>query len=132
MLVCSKVVASNVMGMIVITSATVPESFIRYYPKLASVWNFQLSLEFSKDNKTDMWQDKENAFHYETCVSERFSFFPLCLPGASLVSVEDSAEASFLTYIIEPLEEKTSTFWTGLYRNVDGNFFAFDFVLFDE
>lgn len=61
-----------------------------------------------------------------------FLVFSLCLPGASLVSVEDSAEASFLAYTIELLEEKTSTFWTGMYRNVDGNFFAFDFFLFDE
>lgn len=55
------------------------------------------------------------------------SLFCLDIAGASLVSVEDSAEASFLTYIIEPLEGKTSTFWTGMYRNVDGNFFNFDF-----
>lgn len=58
--------------------------------------------------------------------------FSLDLAGASLVSVEDSAEASFLTYIIEPLEGKTSTFWTGMYRNVDGNFFNYDFFLMNN
>lgn len=41
------------------------------------------------------------------------------------MSVEDSAEANFLTYNLEPLEGKTSTFWTGMYRNVDGTFFTF-------
>uniref|UniRef100_A0A8B9EC39 Macrophage mannose receptor 1 n=1 Tax=Anser cygnoides TaxID=8845 RepID=A0A8B9EC39_ANSCY len=46
--------------------------------------------------------------------------------GSSLVSVEDSAEASFLTYTIEPLEGKTSTFWTGMYRNVDGEWLWLD------
>ncbi|NXS54327.1 MRC1 protein, partial [Brachypteracias leptosomus] len=46
--------------------------------------------------------------------------------GASLVSVEDSAEANFLAYIIEPLEGKTSTFWTGMYRNVDGEWLWLD------
>lgn len=64
--------------------------------------------------------------------SRRDFFFSLCLPGASLVSVEDSAEANFLAYTIEPLEGKTSTFWTGMYRNVDGNFFTFDVFLFGE
>lgn len=58
--------------------------------------------------------------------------FSLCLPGASLVSVEDSAEANFLTYTTEPLEGKTSTFWTGMYRNVDGNLFTFDIILLDR
>lgn len=47
-----------------------------------------------------------------------------CFVGASLVSVEDLAEANFLAHNIEPLEEKSSTFWTGMYRNVDGNFFS--------
>ncbi|XP_009079448.1 PREDICTED: macrophage mannose receptor 1-like, partial [Acanthisitta chloris] len=46
--------------------------------------------------------------------------------GASLVSVEDSAEANFLTHITEPLEGKTRTFWTGLYRNVDGQWLWLD------
>uniref|UniRef100_A0A8C4UK20 Mannose receptor C-type 1 n=1 Tax=Falco tinnunculus TaxID=100819 RepID=A0A8C4UK20_FALTI len=46
--------------------------------------------------------------------------------GASLVSVEDSAEANFLAYTIEPLEGKTSTFWTGMYRNVDGEWLWLD------
>ncbi|XP_064018398.1 macrophage mannose receptor 1 isoform X3 [Pogoniulus pusillus] len=46
--------------------------------------------------------------------------------GASLVSVEDSAEANFLAYAIEPLEGKTSTFWTGMYRNVDGEWLWLD------
>ncbi|KAM9024791.1 macrophage mannose receptor 1-like isoform 1-T1 [Ara ararauna] len=46
--------------------------------------------------------------------------------GASLVSVEDSAEANFLTYTTEPLEGKTSTFWTGMYRNVDGEWLWLD------
>ncbi|OXB84688.1 UNVERIFIED_CONTAM: hypothetical protein H355_001165 [Colinus virginianus] len=56
------------------------------------------------------------------------SYFSVCKKpdGASLVSVEDSAEASFLTYIIEPLEGKTSTFWTGMYRNVDGEWLWLD------
>lgn len=40
------------------TSATMPESFIRYYPKLVSVLNFKLCLEFGADNqyknKTDI------------------------------------------------------------------------------
>lgn len=67
--------------------------------------------------------DNKSALHCKTLRS----LFCLDIAGASLVSVEDSAEASFLTYIIEPLEGKTSTFWTGMYRNVDGNFFNFDF-----
>uniref|UniRef100_A0A8B9GP43 Macrophage mannose receptor 1 n=1 Tax=Amazona collaria TaxID=241587 RepID=A0A8B9GP43_9PSIT len=46
--------------------------------------------------------------------------------GASLVSVEDSAEANFLTYTTEPLEGKASTFWTGMYRNVDGEWLWLD------
>ncbi|EMP36986.1 Macrophage mannose receptor 1, partial [Chelonia mydas] len=46
--------------------------------------------------------------------------------GASLVSVEDLAEANFLAHNIEPLEEKSSTFWTGMYRNVDGQWLWLD------
>lgn len=49
--------------------------------------------------------------------------------GASLVSVEDSAEANFLTYNLEPLEGKISGFWTGMYRNVDGTFSTFNVFL---
>ncbi|KAJ7408292.1 Macrophage mannose receptor 1 [Pitangus sulphuratus] len=56
------------------------------------------------------------------------SYFSVCKKsdGASLVSVEDAAEANFLTYSIEPLEGKTSTFWTGMYRNVDGEWLWLD------
>lgn len=91
-------------------------------------WN--LTQIISSENKTDISQDNNNAFQYETYISKRF--FSFCVAGSSLVSVEDSAEASFLTYTIEPLEGKTSTFWTGMYRNVDGNFFSFDIFLFGE
>lgn len=70
---------------------------------------------------------------WNLCLSEiTFFFFNLHLSGASLVSVEDSAEANFLAYTIEPLEGKTSTFWTGMYRNVDGTFFTFDIFFFGE
>ncbi|XP_050795449.1 macrophage mannose receptor 1-like [Gopherus flavomarginatus] len=51
--------------------------------------------------------------------------------GASLVSVEDSAEANFLAHNLEPLEEKSSTFWTGMYRNVDGQWLWLDSTAVD-
>uniref|UniRef100_K7FZT8 C-type lectin domain-containing protein n=1 Tax=Pelodiscus sinensis TaxID=13735 RepID=K7FZT8_PELSI len=44
--------------------------------------------------------------------------------GATLVSVEDLAESNFLTHRIQALESKTQGFWTGMYRNVDGNFYC--------
>uniref|UniRef100_A0A8C8RHJ4 Macrophage mannose receptor 1 n=1 Tax=Pelusios castaneus TaxID=367368 RepID=A0A8C8RHJ4_9SAUR len=45
---------------------------------------------------------------------------------ATLVSVEDSAEANFLAHHIELFEEKSSTFWTGMYSNVDGEWLWLD------
>ncbi|XP_054245985.1 macrophage mannose receptor 1-like [Indicator indicator] len=51
--------------------------------------------------------------------------------GASLVSVEDSAEANFLANAIAPLEGKVSAFWTGMYRNVDGQWLWLDNTVVD-
>uniref|UniRef100_K7FZX6 C-type lectin domain-containing protein n=1 Tax=Pelodiscus sinensis TaxID=13735 RepID=K7FZX6_PELSI len=45
--------------------------------------------------------------------------------GATLVSIEDLDESKFLADTIEPHQGKISGFWTGMYRNVDGNYFRF-------
>ncbi|XP_015338886.1 macrophage mannose receptor 1 [Marmota marmota marmota] len=39
--------------------------------------------------------------------------------GSTLVSIENAAESSFLSYRVEPLKSKTN-FWIGLFRNVEG------------
>uniref|UniRef100_A0A8C8RN29 C-type lectin domain-containing protein n=1 Tax=Pelusios castaneus TaxID=367368 RepID=A0A8C8RN29_9SAUR len=46
--------------------------------------------------------------------------------GATLVSVEDSAESRFLAETIERHESETSGFWTGIYRNVDDQWLWLD------
>ncbi|KFO21624.1 Macrophage mannose receptor 1 [Fukomys damarensis] len=43
-----------------------------------------------------------------------------CLRMSSyLVSIENAAESSFISYLVEPLRSKTN-FWIGLFRNVEG------------
>ncbi|XP_004860019.1 macrophage mannose receptor 1 isoform X4 [Heterocephalus glaber] len=39
-----------------------------------------------------------------------------------LVSIENAAESSFISYLVEPLRSKTN-FWIGLFRNVEGKWF---------
>ncbi|CAM5094017.1 unnamed protein product [Eretmochelys imbricata] len=39
---------------------------------------------------------------------------------ATLASIEDHAESIFLSHSIKPLESKTSSFWTGMSKNVNG------------
>ncbi|XP_075778588.1 macrophage mannose receptor 1-like isoform X3 [Pelodiscus sinensis] len=51
--------------------------------------------------------------------------------GATLVSVEDLAESNFLTHRIQALESKTQGFWTGMYRNVDGQWLWLDNTVVD-
>ncbi|KAM9308126.1 macrophage mannose receptor 1 [Gastrophryne carolinensis] len=40
--------------------------------------------------------------------------------GANLASVEDEVESEFLFQHVEMLSDRVNTFWTGLYRNVEG------------
>jgi len=43
--------------------------------------------------------------------------------GASLVSIEDSAEMNFLLLYLSPLASDFRKFWIGLFKNFDGNYF---------
>ncbi|NWI90585.1 MRC1 protein, partial [Pitta sordida] len=57
--------------------------------------------------------------------------------GGMLTSVEDLAESNFLVEHADLYTSKTSGFWIGLYRNVNGQLFwqdnsALDFVNWDE
>ncbi|ETE61035.1 Macrophage mannose receptor 1, partial [Ophiophagus hannah] len=45
---------------------------------------------------------------------------------ASLVSVMDTAEATFLTEIIENLESKSQAFWIGMFKNLNGDWLWID------
>lgn len=47
--------------------------------------------------------------------------------GATLASIENAAEADFLSYHVEPLQSKTN-FWIGFYRNVEGTWLWIDNV----
>lgn len=44
--------------------------------------------------------------------------------GASLVSIEDSAEMNFLLLYLSPLASDFRKFWIGLFKNIDGNYFT--------
>uniref|UniRef100_UPI00398E69AD macrophage mannose receptor 1-like n=1 Tax=Pristiophorus japonicus TaxID=55135 RepID=UPI00398E69AD len=46
--------------------------------------------------------------------------------GASLVSVDDLAESTFLLHTTEMVTDKTKTFWIGMYRNVEGDWLWID------
>ncbi|XP_014457049.1 macrophage mannose receptor 1 isoform X1 [Alligator mississippiensis] len=69
-----------------------------------------------------------HCYYFESSLTRNWAQASLeCLRlGAALVSVEDSAEVDFLAHNIEPLERKSSTFWTGMYRNVDGQWLWLD------
>ncbi|CAM5119923.1 unnamed protein product [Natator depressus] len=56
---------------------------------------------------------------------------------ATLASIEDHAESIFLSHSIKPLESKISSFWTGMSKNVNGQWLwrdntAVDFVNWNE
>lgn len=61
--------------------------------------------------------------------NHRLICFLIHFLGATLASIEDLAESNFLTVSIEPLADKTSGFWAGIYRNMDGNDFNFNNLL---
>ncbi|NWI51084.1 MRC1 protein, partial [Calyptomena viridis] len=46
--------------------------------------------------------------------------------GASLVSIEDSAEMNFLLFYLSPLASDYRKFWIGLFRNIDGEWVWMD------
>ncbi|XP_067863183.1 macrophage mannose receptor 1 [Heptranchias perlo] len=46
--------------------------------------------------------------------------------GASLVSVEDPVESNFLLHTTEMMADKASSFWIGMYRNVEGDWLWID------
>ncbi|XP_042329971.1 macrophage mannose receptor 1-like [Sceloporus undulatus] len=50
---------------------------------------------------------------------------------ANLVSIADAAEARFLTENIELLETKIRSFWTGMYKNLNGNWLWLDNTVMD-
>uniref|UniRef100_A0A8D0GM94 Macrophage mannose receptor 1 n=1 Tax=Sphenodon punctatus TaxID=8508 RepID=A0A8D0GM94_SPHPU len=69
-----------------------------------------------------------HCYYFESSASRNWAQASLeCLRlGAALVSIVDTAELHFLSNIIEPLEKKSSTFWTGMYRNVKGEWLWLD------
>ncbi|XP_009079447.1 PREDICTED: macrophage mannose receptor 1-like [Acanthisitta chloris] len=46
--------------------------------------------------------------------------------GASLVSIEDSAEMNFLLFYLSPLTNDFRKFWIGLFKNIDGEWMWID------
>jgi len=49
----------------------------------------------------------------------------LCVTGGMLTSVVDLAESNFLEEHADLYTSKTSGFWIGLYRNINGNYSNF-------
>ncbi|XP_053119453.1 macrophage mannose receptor 1 isoform X2 [Hemicordylus capensis] len=74
-----------------------------------------------------------HCYHFES--STRMSWSSASLAcfrlDASLVSIMDSAEARFLVENTEALESKTRTFWTGMIKNVKGNWIWLDNAVVD-
>nr|XP_006119616.1 macrophage mannose receptor 1 [Pelodiscus sinensis] len=57
--------------------------------------------------------------------------------GATLTSIEDHAESNFLLHSLKPLKNKIQSFWTGMTKNVNGQWLwkdniAVDFVNWNE
>ncbi|CAI5788830.1 Uncharacterized protein PODLI_1B041026 [Podarcis lilfordi] len=69
-----------------------------------------------------------HCYHFETSSKKSWPQASLaCLQlGAGLVSVVDAVESHFLAENVEPLESKVRTFWTGMFRNIHGNWLWLD------
>lgn len=62
--------------------------------------------------------------NYQCCIILVCLNLDFMLPrslGASLVSIQDPAEAMFIQKNLELLEDGAKTFWIGLYKSHDGN-----------
>ncbi|XP_075068019.1 macrophage mannose receptor 1 [Mixophyes fleayi] len=51
--------------------------------------------------------------------------------GSNLLSIEDSVESDFIFHHLELLNDRMSTFWVGLFRNVEGKWLWFDNTALD-
>ncbi|XP_062983516.1 macrophage mannose receptor 1-like [Elgaria multicarinata webbii] len=69
-----------------------------------------------------------HCYHFESSSKKTWPRASLaCLQlGANLVSVTDAAEARFLAESIEHLESKSKSFWTGMYKNLKGDWLWLD------
>ncbi|XP_062839902.1 macrophage mannose receptor 1 [Anolis carolinensis] len=74
-----------------------------------------------------------HCYHFEASARKNWPRASLaCLQlDANLVSIVDAAESRFLAENIEALETKTRTFWTGMYKNLNGNWLWLDNTVVD-
>uniref|UniRef100_A0A803SZJ7 Mannose receptor C-type 1 n=1 Tax=Anolis carolinensis TaxID=28377 RepID=A0A803SZJ7_ANOCA len=74
-----------------------------------------------------------HCYHFEASARKNWPRASLaCLQlDANLVSIVDATESRFLAENIEALETKTRTFWTGMYKNLNGNWLWLDNTVVD-
>lgn len=61
-----------------------------------------------------------SCFWYITSLCINCNFMSLGLSGASLVSIQDPVEETFIQQSIELLQDSAKSFWIGLYKSHDG------------
>ncbi|XP_078283857.1 macrophage mannose receptor 1 [Rhinoraja longicauda] len=63
-----------------------------------------------------------HCYFFETAIKKAWASASLdCIRyGASLVSIDDTPESTFLLHTTEIMADKSPTFWIGMYRNIEG------------